>query len=62
MHEIDIKIVDATPIEPGKTYALQVSSGYSQQQLNEVLKAFRDKTGANAIIMSGIEIVNNKNG
>ena len=55
--EINIKIINATPIEANKTYALQVSGGYSPEQLNELLRAFKLKTGADAIIMSNVELV-----
>jgi maltose-binding protein MalE len=49
--EINLNVLNAKEIEPGKTYALEVLQTINQQQAEELAKAFRAKTGADVIIL-----------
>ena len=60
---VNINVSNATAIEPGKTYVLEIdgNQAISQNQMETILKTFKEKTGANAFVMQNIKIYGEHN-
>jgi hypothetical protein len=47
---------EALVIEKDKTYVIEIEHPISEEQIKQVIKRFKESTGANAIVLVGAKI------
>ena len=61
---VNINVSNASAIEPGKTYVLEIDKdqAISQNQIQIILQKFNEATNANAFIMQNMKLYGEHNG
>lgn len=61
---VNVNVSNATAIEPGKTYVLEIDANQpvSQNQIEIILQKFKEVTNANAFIMQNMKLYGEHNG